>query len=161
MANFIHCNINIFCILIPRLLLRAFERYIVAKNAYFASKHGQSNQSSMLTNNGVPKDTAKEIQNAILDGDVNIKGELSSKMEGKEKEIQDGLVGHATIYSVLALALACARESPKDRPTMLAVLETLVLLKQGKVIEVQIDTNSDATSELALLDSETTFDSSL
>ena len=92
MANFIHCNINIFCILIPRLLLRAFERYIVAKNAYFASKHGQSNQSSTLTNNGVPKDTAKEIQNEILNGDVNIKGELSSKMKGKEIEIQDGSV---------------------------------------------------------------------
>ena len=78
-----------------------------------------------------------------------------------EQEIQDGLVDHETIYNVLALALACAKESPKDRPTMLDVLETLVLLKQGKVIEVQIDTNSDATSELALLDSKTTFDSSL
>mgnify|MGYP002776880631 CR=1 FL=1 len=78
-----------------------------------------------------------------------------------EKEIQDGLVDQETIYNVLALALACAKESPKDRPTMLAVLETLVLLKQGKVIEVQVDTNSDATSELGLLDSGTTSDSSL
>ena len=78
-----------------------------------------------------------------------------------KKEIQDGLAAQESIYSVLALALACTKESPKDRPTMLAVLETLVLLKQGKVIEVQLDTNSDATSELGLLDSGTTSDSSL
>ena len=73
-----------------------------------------------------------------------------------EKEIQDGLVGHATIYSVLALALACARESPKDRPTMLDVLDALVLLKQGKAIQVQVepslglpymDNSSDCFSE--------------
>ena len=55
------------------------------------------------------------------------------------KEIQDGIADHETIYSVLALALACARESPKDRPTMLDVLDALVLLKQGKAIQVQVE----------------------
>ena len=55
------------------------------------------------------------------------------------KEIQDGLADHETIYSVLALALACAKESPKDRPTMLDVLDALVLLKQGKAIQVQVE----------------------
>ena len=83
-----------------------------------------------------------------------------------KKEIQDGLVDHETVYNVLALALSCAMEYPKDRPTMLVVLETLVLLKQGKVIHLQVepsvyvDTNADATSELALLGSGNTSDSS-
>ena len=104
MANFIHCNINIFCILIPKLLLKAFERYIVAKNAYFASKHGESNQSSTLTNNGAPKDITKEIQNAELNEDVNIKGQLNLEKKGKEKEIQDGSIEiqktHSSIKNV-------------------------------------------------------------
>ena len=87
-----------------------------------------------------------------------------------KKEIQDGLVDHETVYNVLALALSCAMESPKDRPTMLVVLETLVLLKQGKIIHLQmepslesvyVDTNVDATSESALLGSGTTSDSSV
>ena len=56
-----------------------------------------------------------------------------------KKEIQDGLAAQETIYSVLALALACTRESPKDRPTMLDVLDALVLLKQGKVIQVRVE----------------------
>ena len=86
-----------------------------------------------------------------------------------KKEIQDGFADHETICSVLALALSCAKESPKDRPTMLVVLETLVLLKEGKVIHLQVepslesvyvDTNADATSESTLLGSGTTSDSS-
>ena len=86
-----------------------------------------------------------------------------------EKEIYDGLIEQETVYNVLALALSCAMEYPKDRPTMLVVLETLVLLKQGKVIHLQVepslesvyvDTNADATSELALLGSGNTSDSS-
>ena len=85
------------------------------------------------------------------------------------KEIYDGLIEQETVYNVLALALSCAMEYPKDRPTMLVVLETLVLLKQGKVIHLQVepslesvyvDTNADATSELALLGSGNTSDSS-
>ena len=56
-----------------------------------------------------------------------------------KKEIQDGLVDHETVYNVLALALSCAMEYPKDRPTMLDVLDALVLLKQGKVIQVRVE----------------------
>ena len=77
-----------------------------------------------------------------------------------KKEIQDGLAAQETIYSVLALALACTRESPKDRPTMLDVLDALVLLKQGKAIQVEVepspgpayvDTSSHSTAEPASL----------
>ena len=77
-----------------------------------------------------------------------------------KKEIQDGFADHETIYNVLALALSCAKESPKDRPTMLDVLDALVLLKQGKAIQVEVepspgpayvDTSSHSTAEPASL----------
>ena len=81
-----------------------------------------------------------------------------------KKEIQDGLAAQECIYSVLALALACTKEAPKDRSTMLDVLDALVLLKQGKVIQVEVepspgpaivDTSSHSTAEPASLGSGT------
>ena len=62
-----------------------------------------------------------------------------------KKEIQDGLAAQETIYSVLVLALACAKESPIDRPTMLDVRDALVHLKQGKAIQVQVEPSLELT----------------
>jgi serine/threonine protein kinase len=42
--------------------------------------------------------------------------------EGKEQEV----------YHVLAIALACAREAPRDRPPMMDVLDSLLSLRRGK-----------------------------
>ena len=82
------------------------------------------------------------------------------------EQIQDN--EQKALYSVLTLSVACAKDLPKDRPTMLDVLDALLLLKLGKPIQVEVDishsdrygshdrgvdSGSDSTNAISLLTS--------
>ncbi|KAI5078610.1 hypothetical protein GOP47_0006281 [Adiantum capillus-veneris] len=89
MANFLYCNIYMFYFLIPKFLLRAFERHISAKRAYHTSTHDDGNRTSArlaLTLEDEKKHVAKDRENALENANKRSNTGLEKEKESFNNE---------------------------------------------------------------------------